>query len=174
MDCPNYRRTSTTKPNGDKGNSFAWGQDYTEGDLPKDAKLGDYTLHWNNETRAEKAGNQTMLLQQAAFAETIVTLCGRIGGRAPDDHMIEEVDIDRFGRLAELTGEMHVRGAWCRISTGMVVNADYCRGGFADRFTKHFAGMCERRGCRARRHLHATNQPVLAIQAEHPELFDRE
>jgi len=110
-------------------------------------------------------------LKHSALPETVETQTAWIGLDATQNDMVVQVDIDCFGSLAELTGDLHIGAAWRGIATGMVVHADDGGGSVANRFAENFprVGETVRRG--AGTDLHLLDQAIFAIQAEHPEFL---
>ena len=88
--------------------------------------------------------------------------------------MVEEIDFDGAGGVAEDARELDVGGARRGIAARMVVRADDGGGRFANGGAEHFARMRERGGGGAGADFDAAKETIFAVQAEHPEFFDLE
>ena len=106
-------------------------------------------------------------LENARFAKAVVAAAGGVGGGAADDDVVEEIDFDGAGGVAEDARELDVGGARRRIAAGMVVRADDGGGGFANGGAEHFARMRERGGGSAGTDFDAAKETIFPIQAEH-------
>src|SRR5258708_23657386 len=100
------------------------------------------------------------------FAEAVIAAPLRIGAGPADDHMVEQLDVDGLGRVADLAGHLHVGGAGRRVAAGVVVDADDGRGALPDGLAEDLAWVGERAGGRAGGDLDLLQGPVLAVQAE--------
>lgn len=74
----------------------------------------------------------------------------RVGFAASDNDVVEEVDVDGFGRIPEKSSHLQVRSAGRGVAARMIVRADNGNRGFANSGAEDFARMRERGGCRSR------------------------
>ena len=88
--------------------------------------------------------------------------------------MVNQVDVDCFGGLAQLSGQMEVGRARSGVAAGMIVGANHSGRAFSNRLTEHFPrmGQCGGRGPGA--YFHSLQQSIFPIQTKNPEFLDLE
>ena len=96
-----------------------------------------------------------LTLQQSGLAEAVIAPTLGVGGRHANDEVIEEIDIDGFGRFAELAGHLHIGRAGGGIAAGVVVGTDDRGRAVADGLAKDFARMGQAARGGAGRHFDA-------------------
>lgn len=89
-----------------------------------------------------------------------------------DNDVVEEVDLNDFGGLSELSCGTYVGLTWGGISGWVVVGAHERRGAVANGFPEDFTRVDEAGGSGSGGHCTAAQETVFAVQREHPEFLN--
>jgi len=113
-------------------------------------------------------------LEYTGLSETVISAAAWVSARPSDDHVIQQLDIDRTRGFAKLAGQLKISRARRRIATRSIVRTDHRTCCFTNDFAKNLSRMRQSRRRRAGRNLHAPQQPILSIEAQNPKLLDRQ
>lgn len=83
--------------------------------------------------------------------------------------MIDEIDVDRFRRLADLPGNLDIRCAGSGIAGWMIVHANDRAGVGEDRRPENFAWVGQRRRRGPERNQHPGDRIILPVEHDGPE-----